>query len=151
MAGLVAARKVSDFGEELEGTLALRSQEASVDAERGHNGARQCLTTKKMLRKRQAYCWLGGGDFVGQGGRSGPPVTLGLHGGRDRESLERLPEPSLLQSRDRNSKDLRGPAGEATLSAVAEASFFSTAAIGFHSLDPQASRSSCCLPAFDRG
>lgn len=61
MAGLVAARKVSDFGEELEGTVALRSQEASVDAERGHNGARQCLTTKKRLRKRQAYCWLGVG------------------------------------------------------------------------------------------
>jgi len=60
VAGLVAARKVCDFGEELEGTVALHSQEASMDAVRGHNGARQCLTTKKRLRKRQAYCQQGG-------------------------------------------------------------------------------------------
>lgn len=74
-----------------------------MDAERGHDGARQCSTTKKRLRKRQACCQE---PFVGQGGRAGPQVTLRLHGGRDRESQERLLESSLLQSRDRNSRDL---------------------------------------------
>lgn len=77
--------------------------EAAVDAERGHDGTRQCLTTKKRLRKRQAYCQR---PFVSQGGRAEPQVTLRLHDGRDRESSERLLEPSLFQSRDSNSRDL---------------------------------------------
>lgn len=63
-------------------------------AEGGQDGARQCLTTRKRLRKRQAYC---------RGALCGPrwkhrelQVTLRLHGGRDRERSERLLDPSLL-------------------------------------------------------
>lgn len=63
-------------------------------AEGGQDGARQCLTTRKRLRKRQAYC---------QGALCEPmwkhrelQDTFRLHGGRDRERSERLLDPSLL-------------------------------------------------------
>lgn len=51
-----------------------------MGVERGHDGARQFLTTEKRLRKRQVYCQ---GPFVGQCGRAEPQVTFRLHDGSE--------------------------------------------------------------------
>lgn len=118
----------------------------------GHDGARQCLTTKKSLGKRQAYC---------QGALCGPrwkPRATGHSGfvvagtgGVWKGSWNLICSRAGTETPSTYEAAPATAAGVQLLSEVTEASSPPRQPRTFIPSTPQTLGSNCCLPAFDEG